>query len=160
MLERTRRITTIVLDKTGTVTEGRMWLEAAIPADGVSRAELLRLAGGAEDASEHPIARAIADAARSELGALPPVERFTSRAGLGVEAVVEGARRVVGRPAAAGRVGNRVPARARGGAVGGEDEGRTVVVAAWDGAVRGLLVVGDRVKRTSADAVAELEGST
>ena len=65
VLERTRRITTIVLDKTGTVTEGRMWLETVIPAEGVSRAELLRLAGGAEDASEHPIARAIADGARA-----------------------------------------------------------------------------------------------
>ena len=130
VLERTRRITTIVLDKTGTVTEGRMWLEEAIPADGVSRTELLRLAGGAEDASEHPIARAIADGARRELGALPPVERFTSRAGLGVEAVVEGRATIVGRPELLVEVGIELPpvlAEARSAA---EDEGRTVVVAA------------------------------
>ena len=158
VLERTRRITTIVLDKTGTVTEGRMWLEGAFPADGVSRAELLRLAGAAEDASEHPIARAIADGARAELGTLPPVERFTSRAGLGVEAVVGGRATIVGRPALFAESGIDLPpalAEARSAA---EDEGRTVVAAGWDGAVRGLLVVADRVKRTSAAAVAELEG--
>ena len=158
VLERTRRITTIVLDKTGTVTEGRMWLEGAIPADGVSRSELLRLAGAAEDASEHPIARAIADGARAELGTLPPVERFTNRAGLGVEAVVGGRATIVGRPELFAEWGIDLPpalAEARSAA---EDEGRTVVAAGWDGAVRGLLVVADRVKRTSAAAVAELEG--
>jgi Cu+-exporting ATPase len=158
VLERTRRITTIVLDKTGTLTEGRMWLEGAIPADGVSRAELLRLAGAAEDGSEHPIARAIADGARTELGALPPAERFTNRAGLGVEAVVVGRATIVGRPELFAESGIDLPpalAEARSAA---EDEGRTVVAAGWDGAVRGLLVVADRVKRTSADAVAELEG--
>ena len=158
VLERTRRITTIVLDKTGTVTEGRMWLEEAIPADGVSRAELLRVAGGAEDASEHPIARAIADGARSELGTLPPVERFTSRAGLGVEAVVEGRATVVGRPALLAEWGVELPPALAEERSAAEDDGRTVVAVAWDGAVRGLLVVGDRVKRTSADAVAELAG--
>ena len=158
VLERTRRITTIVLDKTGTVTEGRMWLEGAIPADGVSRSELLRLAGAAEDASEHPIARAIADGARAELGTLPPVERFTNRAGLGVEAVVGGRATIVGRPELFAESGIDLPpalAEARSAA---EDEGRTVVAAGWDGSVRGLLVVADRVKRTSAAAVAELEG--
>jgi Cu+-exporting ATPase len=158
VLERTRRITTIVLDKTGTVTEGRMWLEEAIPADAVSRTELLRLAGGVEDASEHPIARAIADGARRELGALPRVERFTSRAGLGVEAVVEGRATIVGRPELLVELGIELPPVLVEAQSAAEDEGRTVVVAAWDGAVRGLLVVADRVKRTSADAVAELEG--
>ena len=96
----------------------------------------------------------------TELGALPPVERFTSRAGLGVEAVVEGRATIVGRPELLVELGIELPpalAEARSAA---EDEGRTVVVVAWDGAVRGLLVVADRVKRTSADAVAELEGST
>ena len=98
VLERTRRITTIVLDKTGRSPRDACGSRGR-SADGVSRAELLRLAGAAEDASEHPIARAIADGARAELGTLPPVERFTSRAGLGVEAVVGGRATIVGRPA-------------------------------------------------------------
>jgi Cu+-exporting ATPase len=158
ILERTRRITTIVLDKTGTVTEGRMWLADAIPAEGVEQRELLRFAGAVEDASEHPIARAIAERAREVLGALPPVERFASRAGLGVEAVVEGHAIVVGRPALLAEWGLELPeelARARAEA---EAEGRTVVAAGWDGAVRGLLVVADRIKPASADAIAELRG--
>jgi len=157
VLERTRRITTIVLDKTGTVTEGRMWLDSAIPAEGVSRDALLRLAGAAEDASEHPIARAIADGARAQLGSLPAVEAFTNRAGLGVEAVVEGHAIVVGRPGLLAEWGLDLPpslAAARAEAV---RDGRTVVATGWDGAVRGLLVVGDRVKETSAAAVRELE---
>jgi Cu+-exporting ATPase len=158
VLERTRRITTIVLDKTGTVTEGRMQLEEAIPADGVARAELLRLAGGAEDASEHPIARAIADGAREELGALPPVDAFAGRAGLGVEAVVDGHETVVGRPELLAERGMQLPPALEEARVAAEDEGRTVVAAAWDGSPRGLLVVVDRVKPTSAAAVAELEG--
>jgi P-type Cu+ transporter len=158
VLERTRRITTIVLDKTGTVTEGRMQLERAIPADGVDRAELLRVAGGAEDASEHPIARAIADGARRELGALPPVDAFASRAGLGVEAVVDGHATVVGRPELLAELGMQLAPALEEARVAAEDEGRTVVAAAWDGSPRGLLVVADRVKPTSADAVAELEG--
>src|SRR5207245_820981 len=99
ILERTRKITTVVLDKTGTVTEGRMRLVAVVPVAGLSRAELLRLAGAAEEGSEHPIARAIADKARDELGELPPAEQFQSRAGLGVEASVDGTAVFVGRPA-------------------------------------------------------------
>ncbi|HEU5277731.1 MAG TPA: heavy metal translocating P-type ATPase [Gaiellaceae bacterium] len=157
ILERTRRITTIVLDKTGTITEGRMWLADAVPADGVTRAELLRVAGAAEDASEHPIARAIAERAREELGGLPAVERFSNRAGLGVEAVVEGHAAIVGRPQLLAEWGLALPddlAQAREEA---EAEGRTVVAAGWDGAVRGLLVVADRIKPTSADAIAQLK---
>jgi P-type Cu+ transporter len=157
ILERTRQITTIVLDKTGTVTEGRMWLAEAIPAGGVMRADLLRVAGAAEDASEHPIARAITARAREELGALPTVDRFTSLAGLGVEAVVEGRAAVVGRPALLADRGLELPAelvRARDDA---HAAGRTVVAVAWDGSVRGLLVVADRIKPTSAAAIADLE---
>ena len=157
ILERTRRITTIVLDKTGTITEGRMWLADAIPADGVTRADLLRLAGAVEDASEHPIARAIAERAREELGTLPPVERFANRAGLGVEAVADGHATIVGRPELLAEWGLELPSALAEARAVAEAEGRTVVAAGWDGAVRGLLVVADRVKSTSAEAVAELE---
>ena len=98
ILEQTRRISTIVLDKTGTVTEGKMRVTRAVAAEGIGRPELLRLAGSAEDASEHPIAQAIAFFARGESGALGTVESFTSRSGSGVEAVVDGHAVVVGRP--------------------------------------------------------------
>jgi Cu+-exporting ATPase len=155
-LERTRRITTIVLDKTGTVTEGRMWLADAIPADGVIRDDLLRIAGGAEDASEHPIGRAIAEGARRELGALPRAARFTNRAGLGVEAVVDGRAALVGRPELLSKQGLELSPRLARARTDGEADGHTVVAVAWDGAVRGLLVVADRVKASSRDAVDEL----
>jgi Cu+-exporting ATPase len=157
ILERTRRITTIVLDKTGTVTEGRMWLADVMPAEGVSRSDLLRIAGAAEDASEHPIARAIAERAREELGSLPDVDHFTNRAGLGVEASVEAHAVVVGRPELLVEWGLELPPALAEGRAGSEAEGRTVVAVAWDGAVRGLLVAADRVKPTSAEAIAELE---
>jgi Cu+-exporting ATPase len=156
ILERTRRITTIVLDKTGTVTEGRMWLADVVPAPGVPRDELLRIAGAVEDASEHPIARAIADRARDDLGRLPPVERFTNRAGLGVEAVIEEHAVVVGRPALLTERGLELPPELDDQRAKAEAQGRTVVAAGWDGAVRGLLVVADRIKQTSAEAIAEL----
>jgi P-type Cu+ transporter len=156
ILERTQRITTIVLDKTGTVTEGRMWLADIVPAAGQSREDVLRIAGSAEDASEHPIARAIAERAREELGALAPVESFQNKAGLGVEAVVDGHAVVVGRPAFLAGWGLELPAGLEQARADAEAEGRTVVVAGWDGAVRGLLVVADRIKPTSADAIAEL----
>ena len=156
ILERTRRITTIVLDKTGTVTEGRMRLADVVPASGVPRAEVLRLAGGVEDASEHPIARAIAERAREELGALPPVERFTNRAGLGVEALVEGRAAVVGRPELLADWGLELPPELATAREEAERHGRTVVAAGWDGTVRGLLVVADRLKPTSGEAVTEL----
>jgi Cu+-exporting ATPase len=156
ILERTRRITTIVLDKTGTVTEGRMWLADVVPAAGQSREDVLRVAGSAEDASEHPIARAIAARAREELGALAPVESFQNKAGLGVEAVVDGHAVVVGRPSLLADWGLELPAGLEQARAEAEAEGRTVVVAGWDGAVRGLLVVADRIKPTSADAIAEL----
>ena len=156
VLERTRKITTIVLDKTGTITEGRMWLADAVPAAGTSRAELLRLAGAAEDASEHPIARAIAEAAREELGCLPAVEGFTNRAGLGIEAVVEGHAVLVGRPTLLAEWGLDLQADLAQARDEAEEGGQTVVAVGWDGAIRGLLVVADRIKPTSAQAVAEL----
>jgi P-type Cu+ transporter len=156
VLERTRRITTIVLDKTGTVTEGRMRVAEVVPEPGTSRDELLRLAGAAENASEHPIARAIAERARGELASLPPVESFTSRTGLGVEAVVEGHAVLVGRPSLLAEWGLELGEELRRARSESEAAGQTVVVVAWDAAIRGLLSVADRVKPTSAEAVAEL----
>jgi P-type Cu+ transporter len=150
ILERTRQITTIVLDKTGTVTEGMMRLADVVPLNGARRREVLRLAGAAEDASEHPIARAIADRAREELGTLPAVESFTSRTGLGVEAVVEGHAVLVGRPSFLAEWGLESPGLIDAAA-------GTVVLVAWDGAVRGVLAIEDRIKPTSAEAVAELK---
>ena len=136
VLESTRRVDTVVLDKTGTVTTGRMTL---VEGDG----EVLRLAGALEAASEHPIARAIADAARERFGALPAVTDFRSTPGLGVTGVVEGHAVRAGRAEFAG--GEPV-----------EKEATTVFVA-WDGQARGTLVVADTIKPTSAQAVAELK---
>ncbi|MCZ7590060.1 MAG: heavy metal translocating P-type ATPase [Gaiella sp.] len=156
VLEQTRLITTIVLDKTGTVTEGRMWVEDVVPAVGVEHDELLRLAGAAEAASEHPIAQAIAAHAREAVGQLPTVESFASRAGLGVEAVVESRAVVVGRPAMLAEWAIELDARLAERFAAEESRGRTVVAVAVDGKPAGLFVVADRLKPTSAAAVAEL----
>jgi Cu+-exporting ATPase len=156
ILERTRQITTIVLDKTGTVTEGRMRLADAIPAPGVERGELLRLAAAAESGSEHPIAKAIVDGAAAEAAPLPQLEQFQSRAGLGVEAVVGGSAVLVGRPSLLREWGLELPPELESALEDAEAAGRTVVVCARDGAVAGLLAVSDRVKPESAEAVAEL----
>jgi Cu+-exporting ATPase len=156
ILESTRRVDTIVLDKTGTVTSGRMSLVEVVAADGEDRDEILRIAGAIEDASEHPIARAIADAARGEAD-LPAVESFGNREGLGVEGVVDGHGVQVGRPSLMAEWSLRVPDRLDGARRDSEAQGRTAVFAAWDGAVRGLLVVADTVKPTSAEAVASLK---
>jgi P-type Cu+ transporter len=131
VLEQTRRVTTVVLDKTGTVTEGRMELVDVVSLNGATRADVLRLAGAVEDASEHPVAQAIAAAARRELGALPPVEAFENRPGVGVVGRVEGHSVEVGRG----------------------DDG---IMVTWDGEPRAMLVVADTVKPTSAEAVREL----
>ena len=156
ILERTRRVTTVVLDKTGTVTEGRMWVADVVPANGVERSEILRLAGAVEDASEHPVARAIAGRAREELGRLPAAERFSSRAGLGAEATVDGHSVVVGRPSLLASRGLALPAELVRRGDEAQAEGGTVVAVGWDGAVRGLVHVDDRLKPTSEEAVAEL----
>ena len=157
ILESTRRVDTIVLDKTGTVTTGRMSLAGVTPASGVARAELLRIAGAVEDASEHPIARAIARAARAEAGALPAVESFANREGLGVEGVVEGRAVLVGRPSLMAEWSLALPPELDAARRDAEAAGRTAVVAAWDGEVRGVLAVADAVKPTSAEAVARLK---
>jgi P-type Cu+ transporter len=158
ILESTRRVDTVVLDKTGTVTAGELRLVDVITVDGVTRAEALRLAGALEDASEHPIAQAVARAARDELGLLWQVESFANREGLGVEGVVDGRTVLVGRPALMAERSLAVPEELDRARRVAESAGRTAVLAAWDGAVRALLVVADTVKPTSAEAVAQLRG--
>ncbi|HET8951699.1 MAG TPA: heavy metal translocating P-type ATPase [Solirubrobacteraceae bacterium] len=155
ILESTRRVDTIVLDKTGTVTTGRMAVAQVVPAEGVDEAELLAVAGALEDASEHPIAQAIATAAR-ERGTLEAVESFTNREGHGVEGIVGGRGVQVGRSSLLAEWSVRVPAALDEARRAAEAQGRTAVLVAWNGEVRGLLVVADTIKPTSADAVARL----
>ncbi len=157
ILEHTRQVTTIVLDKTGTVTEGRMEVAAVVSADGVPADELLRLAAGAEDASEHPIARAIADHGRERFGALPAVEHFSNRAGLGVQARVDGHDVLIGRPAFLAEWGIELPVELSAAALRLEDPGATVVAVASDGRAAGLVAVADRIKSTSAEAISDLK---
>jgi Cu+-exporting ATPase len=156
VLESTRRVDTIVLDKTGTVTSGRMSLAGVHPAAGVDEAELLRLAGALEHASEHPVARAIADGAAERVGVLAAPESFENRPGLGVHGIVDGHLVLVGRPALLGEWAIAPDARVAASVASAERDGRTAVLVAWDGAVRGALTVADAVKPTSADAVARL----
>ena len=153
VLELTRRVDTVVLDKTGTVTAGEMALVDVVPAAGEGRDEVLRLAGALEDASEHPIARAIAAAARAADGPLPAPEGFANREGLGVEGVVDGRAAVVGRPALLADRGLALDDGLAEALERAQAAGRTAVAVAWDGAARGLLVVADRVRPTSAEAV-------
>ncbi|MDO8185051.1 heavy metal translocating P-type ATPase [Conexibacter sp. JD483] len=176
VLESTRRVDTIVLDKTGTVTSGRMSLAGIELADGVEQDEALRIAGALEAASEHPIARAIATAARERAGSaasgapgaasvtddargasLPAVESFANREGLGVEGVVDGHAALVGRPALMREWSLTVPPRLDAARTTAEAQGRTAVLVAWDGEVRALLSVADTVKPSSAEAIARLK---
>jgi Cu+-exporting ATPase len=157
VLESTRAIDTVVLDKTGTVTTGRMSLAGVLTAPGADADELLRLAGAVEHASEHPIGAAVAAGARERFGGLPGVEGFASAQGLGVSGVVDG--RVV----AAGRAGWLssawgwpVPDGLAARVAAAEAAGRTVVVAGWDEAIRGALVMADAIKPTSAEAIRRL----
>jgi Cu+-exporting ATPase len=156
VLEQTRRVTTIVLDKTGTVTEGRLWVTDVVPVAGVDPERFLRLVGAAEHASEHPIAAAIASHAAGAVGPLPPVESFTSRSGLGVEAVVDGSGLALGKPSMLTERGLSLPPDLAVALQEAERLGRSVVAAAIDGSVAGLLVVADRVKSTSPEAIREL----
>jgi Cu+-exporting ATPase len=155
VLESTRDVDTVVLDKTGTVTTGRMNLVDVTVADGVDRDEAIRLAGALENASEHPIARAIAEAAAAA-GPLPAVETFGNREGLGVEGVVDGRAVVVGRPALLADWSMRLPAELDAARAAAEARGQTAVAAGWDGRATALFVVADTVKPTSAEAVAAL----
>jgi len=156
VLESTRSIDTIVLDKTGTVTTGTMTLLDVITADGESPDEVLRLAGALEDSSEHPIAKAIAKGAREKVGELPAVEDFANIEGLGVQGVVDGHAVVVGRQRLLADWSQRLPEKLVWLTRQAEAEGKTAVAVGWDGAARGALVVADAVKPTSKDAVQQM----
>jgi Cu+-exporting ATPase len=155
VLESTRRVDTIVLDKTGTVTTGQMSLLSVATVD-ADEEQVLRLVGALEHASEHPIARAIAAAAQERVGELPAVESFENREGLGVQGVVEGHAVVAGRPQLLADWSLAIPEQLQTAVDEARAAGRTVVVAGWDGAVRAALVVADTVKPTSALAVRRL----
>ncbi len=156
ILESTRRVDTIVLDKTGTVTTGRMALVDVVTTEGTGTEEALRLVGSLEDASEHPIARAIAAGARDRGVALGPVEGFANTRGLGVHGVVDGHAVVAGRNRLLADSALHLPADLVSVKAAAEAAGRTPVLAGWDGAARAVFVVADTVKPSSAAAVAQL----
>ncbi|MER7706053.1 heavy metal translocating P-type ATPase [Kitasatospora sp. NPDC097605] len=156
VLENTRRVDTVVLDKTGTVTTGSMALHGVHTAEGVTEEQALRLAGAVEHASEHPIAAAIAAAAAERLGPLPAVEGFENVPGLGVLGVVEGRAVVAGRESLLAEHGRPLPAALAAAKRAAEAAGRTTVAVGWDGEARAVLEVADAVKPTSAEAIAEL----
>ncbi|WP_432179552.1 heavy metal translocating P-type ATPase [Streptomyces sp. NBC_00063] len=158
VLETTRAVDTIVLDKTGTVTTGRMTLLATHVADGTDTGEVLRVAGALEHSSEHPIARAIADGAREKVGELGEVEDFANLPGLGVQGIVDGHAVLVGRAKLLGEWEIRLPAELERARAEAEAAGRTAVAVAWDGQARAVLEVADAVKDTSAEAVRRLRG--
>ncbi|GAB3671624.1 heavy metal translocating P-type ATPase [Saccharopolyspora sp. ID03-671] len=158
VLESTRRIDTIVLDKTGTITEGRMSLTEVVAAEGEDDGEILRLTGALENASEHPIARAIADAAADRNSALPAVTGFANHAGSGVTGTVEGRTILAGRASWLASQDNLdVPVSLAQAQQRAESAGNTVVFTAWEGQIRAALVVADTVRKTSADAVAQFK---
>ncbi|MFF9377855.1 heavy metal translocating P-type ATPase [Streptomyces griseoluteus] len=150
VLESTRRVDTVVLDKTGTVTTGRMTLQEVYTAPGEDEKQVLRLVGALEHASEHPVARAVAEGAEERVGTLPPAEHFENVPGRGVRGRVEG------HEVAAGRLWDDLPGELATARSRAEQEGRTAVVAGWDGRPRAVLAVADAVKETSAEAVREL----
>ncbi|MEA2255072.1 MAG: P-type Cu+ transporter [Solirubrobacteraceae bacterium] len=156
VLESTRRVDTVVLDKTGTVTTGRMSLVEVTVADGVDRHQALRLVGALEHASEHPIAQAIARAAEAELGTLPAVEGFANRAGLGVEGVVDGHALIAGRSALLADRAMHLSPELEAARTAAERRGQTAIAAGWDGNATAVFVVADTVKDGSAEAVASL----
>ncbi|MGI8624031.1 MAG: heavy metal translocating P-type ATPase, partial [Solirubrobacteraceae bacterium] len=157
VLESTRSVDTIVLDKTGTVTAGQMSLVSVAVAEGTNPDDALRHVGALEDASEHPIAQAIAKAARDHLGALPPVEGFANREGLGVEGVVDGQALVVGRPSLLADWAMHLPPQLEHARQAAEREGKTAIAAGWDGQARAVFTDADTIKPTSAEAVKRLK---
>ncbi|WP_371598009.1 heavy metal translocating P-type ATPase [Streptomyces sp. NBC_00564] len=150
VLESTRRVDTVVLDKTGTVTTGRMKLQEVYVAEDIAENEVLRLAGALEHASEHPVAQAIAAGAQERVGAFSPPEHFENVPGRGVRG------RVDGHEVTVGRFEDVLPAELARAKAAAEAEGRTAVVVTRDGAAVGVLTVADAVKETSAEAVREL----
>ena len=156
VLESTRAVDTVVLDKTGTVTTGTMTLTEAVTAEGVDRLELLRHAGAVEDSSEHPIARAIARGAAAEAGPLPVLEDFENLAGRGVRGTVEGRTVLVGRTSLL--EGRALSEPLQAALEAAQARGRTAVVVVRDGAADGVLVVADAVKPSSAQAISQLKG--
>ncbi|MBE7188887.1 cation-translocating P-type ATPase, partial [Jatrophihabitans endophyticus] len=156
ILESTRAVDTVVLDKTGTVTTGHLRLLEVVAADGVDRGELLRTAGALEHASEHPVAAAIATGAAA--AGRPAVDGFVNRPGLGVRGRVAGQDVLVGRPALLHEAGIELGSPLADAVESAQAQGRTAVVVAIDGRAAGVLVVGDEVKPTSADAIARLRG--
>jgi P-type Cu+ transporter len=157
VLESTRAVDTVVLDKTGTITTGRMELLAVHPAEGTTEAEALRLAGALEHASEHPIGRAVAEAA-ARAGELPGVSDFRNVPGRGVEGVVEGHAVVAGREQFLADWAQHLPAPLAAAKAAAEAAGRTAIAVGWDGAARAVLEVADAVRPSSAEAVARLRG--
>jgi P-type Cu+ transporter len=156
VLESTRRVDTVVLDKTGTVTTGTMSLVDAVLADGIERADALRLLGALENASEHPIAQAIAKAAAAE-AELPAVESFINREGLGVEGIVEGHALVVGRPALLADWAMHLPPELETARQAAEANGQTAIAAGWDGQATAVIVVADTIKPSSPEAIAQMK---
>jgi Cu+-exporting ATPase len=157
VLESTRKVDTIVLDKTGTVTTGSMALTDVIAEPGTDRDELLRFAAALEDASEHPIGRAIAKAGTQQTGPLPTPEQFVNIEGKGVQGIVDGRTVLVGRESLLADWSLRLSGDVASAKRRAESEGKTVVAVGWDGQARGVLVVADTVKPTSAAAVAQLK---
>jgi len=156
VLESTRRVDTVVLDKTGTVTTGRMTLLDVVTVPGQSEDEVLRLAGALESASEHPVAQAVARGAAERVGALPAVEGFENVPGLGVSGVVDGHAVVVGRTRLLADWAQHLPAALEEAKAAAEGAGKTAVAVGWDGRARAVLVVADAIKPTSAEAVRQL----
>ncbi|MEN8649346.1 heavy metal translocating P-type ATPase [Streptomyces sp. 21So2-11] len=156
VLETTRKVDTIVLDKTGTVTTGRMTLLAVHTADTTDESEVLRLAGALEHASEHPIGQAVAAGAAEKLGTLPTPEDFANIPGLGVQGIVEGHAVLVGRDRLLTEWAMSLPVELERAKAAAEARGRTAIAVAWDGEARAVLEVADAVKETSAEAIRRL----
>jgi P-type Cu+ transporter len=156
VLQSTRRIDTVVFDKTGTVTTGVMQLVDVVVGVGATRAEVLGLAGAVEHASEHPVAKAIASAAKAELGQLESVQQFESVAGMGTSGVVNGKRVLVGGEALMNSRTVIISATLRSALQEARNGGNTAVLVAYDGSAKAVCVVADRPKQNSAAAIAQL----
>ncbi|MFC8094874.1 heavy metal translocating P-type ATPase [Streptomyces sp. NPDC057301] len=156
VLETTRKVDTIVLDKTGTVTTGKMTLLAVHTADSTDEEEVLRLAGALEHSSEHPIAQAVASGAAARVGTLPTPEDFANIAGLGVQGIIEGHAVLVGREKLLAEWAMALPEALQRAKAEAEAAGRTAIAVAWDGEARAVLEVADAIKETSPEAIRRL----